>query len=382
MAVNGSDILISNPYVSNIDGWLYSNIYRSSDSGRTFMKDTIIGVQGTIGIINPVLVDDSYYYVGTQPAYEGGNRTGVYVSTNRGVSWNMQNKGLSDSAVSCFEHIIDQNIHYVFAGTQMGVFVSSNNGIDWMPTATTPKKVTILGTKVTLQGATLLLAVTDSLGIFISSDRGSTWSAASNGLKNLRVSKIIANDEYIFCIVQDSLIKGGGVYCSGDNGATWHPMNSGLPEDIVSDIAIGEKLIYIYYRYWEYENSLLGWIRSPAPGLWSMPLSSIVLDVPEIKINNIPVEFSLSQNYPNPFNPSTTITYNIPERSNVRLSIFNTLGQKISDIVDETKNAGSYEHSFNASQLSSGIYFYRIEATSTQNHGRTFVETKKMVLMR
>ena len=91
--------------------------------------------------------------------------------------------------------------------------------------------------------------------------------------------------------------------------------------------------------------------------------------------------FGLEQNYPNPFNPSTTITFSIPERSTVRLSIFNTLGQKISEIVDEVKDAGSYEHSFNASQLSSGIYFYRIEAVSVSN-SKTFVETKKMILMR
>jgi hypothetical protein len=94
-----------------------------------------------------------------------------------------------------------------------------------------------------------------------------------------------------------------------------------------------------------------------------------------------PKTYSLDQNYPNPFNPSTTINYSIPERSNVKLYIYNTLGQKISDIVNETKDAGSYEHSFNASQLSSGIYFYRIEATSVSN-SKTFVETKKMVLMK
>jgi uncharacterized delta-60 repeat protein len=94
-----------------------------------------------------------------------------------------------------------------------------------------------------------------------------------------------------------------------------------------------------------------------------------------------PDVFMLDQNYPNPFNPSTTIIYSIPERSNVRLSIFNTLGQNISEIMNETKDAGSYEYSFNASQLSSGIYFYRIEATSVSN-SKTFVETKKMVLMR
>ena len=113
-------------------------------------------------------------------------------------------------------------------------------------------------------------------------------------------------------------------------------------------------------------------------------LFSYKLIITDVNKNDdvIAKEYSLWQNYPNPFNPSTTITFSIPERSNVRLSIFNTLGQNISEIMNETKDAGSYEQSFNASQLSSGIYFYRIEAVSTQNTGKTFVETKKMVLMR
>lgn len=90
--------------------------------------------------------------------------------------------------------------------------------------------------------------------------------------------------------------------------------------------------------------------------------------------------FALDQNYPNPFNPSTTISYRIPEQSKVRLSIFNTLGQLISEIVNETKDAGSYLQSFDASQLSSGVYYYRIESLSA-NNTKTFVETKKMILM-
>jgi len=74
----------------------------------------------------------------------------------------------------------------------------------------------------------------------------------------------------------------------------------------------------------------------------------------------------------------------------VRLTIFNLIGQKVSEIVKETKDAGTYEQSFNAlqttggqaSQLSSGIYFYRIEAVSEQSSRKLFVDTKKMVLLR
>lgn len=142
--------------------------------------------------------------------------------------------------------------------------------------------------------------------------------------------------------------------------------NSGLPGG-VSSIAI--------------DGSGNKWIGTIYGGLAVYKEGGVVSVVEKIK-NILPNEFSLSQNYPNPFNPSTTITYNVPERSNVRLFIFTTLGQKIFEIVNETKDAGSYEYSFNASQLSSGIYFYRIEATSTQNSGKTFVNTKKMVLLR
>jgi hypothetical protein len=106
-----------------------------------------------------------------------------------------------------------------------------------------------------------------------------------------------------------------------------------------------------------------------------------ITDVSPI-LSHIVSDYSLSQNYPNPFNPSTILSYSVPERSKVRLSIFNTLGQKISEIIDGTKDAGYYKHSFNASQLSSGIYFYRIEAVSEQNSGKTFVSMKKMVLLK
>ena len=97
---------------------------------------------------------------------------------------------------------------------------------------------------------------------------------------------------------------------------------------------------------------------------------------------DIPSVYSLSQNYPNPFNPSTTLRYGIPEKSRVKLCLFNILGQQMEPEIIAFQNAGYYEHTFNASQLSSGIYFYTIEATSEQNPGRIFMDTKKMVLMR
>jgi uncharacterized membrane protein len=96
----------------------------------------------------------------------------------------------------------------------------------------------------------------------------------------------------------------------------------------------------------------------------------------------LPTEFSLEQNYPNPFNPSTKIKYTIPnvslsgvEVSNVQIKVYDVLGNEVATLVNDYKTAGSYEVEFDASKLSSGIYFYRLQAGS-------FVETKKMNLMK
>jgi len=92
-------------------------------------------------------------------------------------------------------------------------------------------------------------------------------------------------------------------------------------------------------------------------------------------LSQIPEEYSLAQNYPNPFNPTTTIVYGLRERTNVELKLFDVLGSEIEIFVSGEQDAGYYEIEFDATILSSGIYFYRIQAGS-------FVETKKMVLMK
>ncbi len=108
---------------------------------------------------------------------------------------------------------------------------------------------------------------------------------------------------------------------------------------------------------------------------------------------NVPRVYDLFQNYPNPFNPSTLINYQIPNADYVTLIVYDVLGNKVATLVDEEKSAGSYEVKFSAiggdaSALSSGIYFYRIQAgdpsTGSQEGqaGQSFVETKKMVLLR
>jgi hypothetical protein len=88
-----------------------------------------------------------------------------------------------------------------------------------------------------------------------------------------------------------------------------------------------------------------------------------------------PNNFELSQNYPNPFNPSTVISYSLPSSANIKLIVYNTLGQSIKTLESGYKPAGNYSINFNASDLPSGIYFYKLEAGS-------FTQIKKMILLK
>jgi len=90
--------------------------------------------------------------------------------------------------------------------------------------------------------------------------------------------------------------------------------------------------------------------------------------------NSLPMEFSI-RNYPNPFNPVTNIVYNLPKDEFVKIKIYDALGKEIMTIVNEFKEAGKYNVSFNGVNFSSGIYYYRIEAGS-------FIQTKKMLLIK
>lgn len=123
--------------------------------------------------------------------------------------------------------------------------------------------------------------------------------------------------------------------------------------------------IKVYVDWWYIENSPI-----------------IVVDSFEGIVNGIsnqntgiPKKYSLSQNYPNPFNPKTTIKFDISRPSYAKLIIYDVLGKEVSTLVDEKLNAGGYEIDFNASNLTSGTYFYRLIAGE-------FIETKKMLLLK
>jgi hypothetical protein len=109
--------------------------------------------------------------------------------------------------------------------------------------------------------------------------------------------------------------------------------------------------------------------------LISTKFNVTVLPLVSVEKIEIPTEFSMSQNYPNPFNPSTTISYGLPNASNVSLKIYNILGEQVASLVNNVMPAGYHTVTFDASKLASGMYIYRIEAGS-------FVQVKKMMMLK
>jgi hypothetical protein len=94
----------------------------------------------------------------------------------------------------------------------------------------------------------------------------------------------------------------------------------------------------------------------------------------------VPDEFALFQNHPNPFNPSTIISFSLPVDANVKIKLYNMLGQTVSEILNKGFQSGTHEFEFSANGLSSGAYIYTIEAKGI--NGKNFASTKKMILLR
>ncbi|MFB3057593.1 MAG: T9SS type A sorting domain-containing protein, partial [Ignavibacteriaceae bacterium] len=118
------------------------------------------------------------------------------------------------------------------------------------------------------------------------------------------------------------------------------------------------------------------------------------IDQSEGSTDTNPHQSNLFQNYPNPFNPSTTIRFSVPEESFVSIKVYDVLGNEIAILVNERNPAGNYEVDFNSRSLTrqpdgqvhhtlpSGIYFYNLQVYPAQSGADSFIETKKMVLMK
>ena len=179
-----------------------------------------------------------------------------------------------------------------------------------------------------------------------------SFTITNAGNLSLSVQKFETDISWISDFYPDALILSSG--SSTEIEVTVNP--DGLSEDV-------------------YHGNIIIYSNDPDENPYILPVKLINNKIVSIENEDIVTEYSLHQNYPNPFNPSTKIKYSIPENQKVVLKIFDLLGREISTLINEEKPAGNYEVEFIADNLSSGIYFYRLQAGE-------FVKTKKLMLLK
>jgi hypothetical protein len=317
--------------------------------------------------------------------FAGLSMYGVYLSTDSGASWTQVNAGLTSRNVISFG-LSGENL---FAGTRAGgVFISTNNGTSWNQTALSGHYVHSIAVL-----DTTLFAGTEGNGVFRLTNTDSGWTVIDSNLTSTYVSALALSNTNIFAGTY-----GGGVFISTDNGANWTAVNNGLTNKSVMSLAVsGENLFagtlgggvfistddgsnwtqsglatnYVYALAIDDTNIFAG---TDGNGVWKRPLSEMIADVKPTS-HDLPTQYALNQNYPNPFNPNTTINYHLPTQSNVTLKVYDVLGREVATLVNGVEEPGYKLVTLDASRLSSGVYYYRLQAGN-------YVETKKLVLLK
>jgi hypothetical protein len=149
-------------------------------------------------------------------------------------------------------------------------------------------------------------------------------------------------------------------------------------ENVAPDITANHTLAMDLGMIYKYIYKSFGWGTEEIYTLVYANINGTEFGEKVTSVNNLSnriSKYTLRQNYPNPFNPITTIRYQVPDISFVTLKVYDVIGNEIATLINEEKPAGSYEFTFSANGLSSGIYFYKLIAGS-------YVETKKMILLK
>jgi photosystem II stability/assembly factor-like uncharacterized protein len=311
-------------------------VFSSTDNGENWVRvdnfPTGIAINGlAVGLNGEIIATATGYNYLCQKSTDDGT-SWQDISYGNNIGWG---KVAFNSSGDLFMASYGAGLWKLPVGDTTWVDLTANYGYNWIPS--------------------LFIASNDYLyaGGRRSTDNGLTWTDLS---LNQGYTKFAENSiGHIFCGTSN---YGAGVWRSIDNGDTWEQINSGLPTMDVRSVAVDSD-DYLYAGPWGY--SLF------------KTTTSTVTDIADIKFT--PTGFSLEQNFPNPFNPNTIIKWQSPIGGLQTLKVYDVLGNEIAILVNEYRPAGNYEVNFDASGLTSGIYFYQLKAVS-------FVETKKMILVR
>lgn len=364
-------------------------VFLSTDNGSSW---NAINTGLTQKNINTIHVSGTYVFAGSSSA-------GIFVSTNNGTSWT-QTSLTGKNVIT-----IKSNNNKIYAATfGGGIYVSSDNGTTW--SQINNGLTNLYCYAITFYSTNNLFCSTGN-SVFYSSNSGTNWANISDNLPGIDtwIFEISGNDILIgsnelgvfkrslseicvtapatpVAIAATAITKTGftanwnavtgatGYYLDIATNNTFTNFVTGYNNKDVSNVTTYAVTNLTpntshYYRVRAY-NSV---------GTSDNSNTSNVILVGVNDEEKIPTEYILEQNYPNPFNPSTTINYQIPEASFVTLKVYDVLGNEVAILLNEEKSAGIYKVKFDASNLSSGIYLYKLTAGS-------FSQTKKLILMK
>ncbi len=340
---------------------------RSLDSGKTYVQarngllDAGSGAKSLF--VAPFVMDPN------TPSVLVAGATSIWRTTDRAANWTSIRAPLPGNPKCSAIEISKANSNVIWVGYDNGlVSFTTNNGSGWNDVgkpggtrfvtdiAINPTPTAYAEVIVTVGGYS-----TDN--VWLSSDNGANWVLRTGQVPD-NLPAIQVNTARYHPLLTNRIYVGTdlGVFSSTDKGLHWNvapqsPNNEGPANTDVEEL------------FWQGTTYLVA--ATHGRGMFRCnPLLVGVSDVP-----GIPTAFALEQNYPNPFNPSTVVTYRVPILSNVRLAVYDILGREVALLVNEKKSPGSYEVKFDAQNLSSGIYLYRLEAGDVS-------QTRKLMVLR
>lgn len=340
----------------------------------------------------------------------------VFISTNSGVNFTNVTSGLPNRTItSVYVHPENSNIAFLtFSGFDTPkVYKTINNGSSWTSISSNLPNTPVNDIFIYTQDANApnTYFVATDIGIFMTRNDGNSWSEIE-GLPNTVIMHLDYSpsnqmlragthgrgvyEAYIDLIVPVELASFNASVDNRNIFLKW----STASETNNAGFEVQRKLKNLDWetighiegngtttqsKFYEYSDNfdLISY-----NGRILYRLKQIDLDGSYefskqvyVDVNFVPAEYTLSQNYPNPFNPSTTIRYTVPLESEVRIAILNSLGQEISELVNEVKAPGFHEVNWNGDGFASGVYFYTMKSQSTNNQ-LNFQDTKKLLLVK
>ena len=391
---------INSAYIA--DGSLNSpKVFRTSNGGMNWLTVPVSGIANELYCV--WAINDNLAFVGE--GYVNGNAN-LYKTTNAGVNWTTILTTGSNNGHFTGLAFTKLNGNLFALAIAEKVYRSSNSGNNWV-------ELSAGVTGVSNAQNSLMIVDNDFYGfglnngaarIRLTTNNSTTWSTQQISVSGNYTSAIAFHSNKLYGVAATSTSL-PMISRTTDGGLSWSSVDigSGVTGTCYLVWVPATPVVYILGENGGIKRSTdngTTWVTTPTPGVTNLThfdfmqsgmivygyaVSSngnVIKLTDTLNIltginsnNNVPVSFSLEQNYPNPFNPSTLIKYSLSENTSVRLSVYDVLGREVAVLVNEFKTSGSYEVSFSGDDLSTGVYYYRLDAG-------TFVETKKMLMIK